>query len=136
MPIDHVTEFYRARRPRASRAFLWASGASTLLVLALRELSAANRRFDDFVREIALLQPPQSRRRYDDPHDRAPHRASPRRNSDAQARADAGRARLRAPSSNSSRPLADRARRGRDRSRRDVAATLELKLIAEPLTAH
>lgn len=33
--------------------FLWASGASSLLVFALRETAAANRRFDDFVREIA-----------------------------------------------------------------------------------
>ncbi len=33
--------------------FLWASGASGLLVWALRELAAANRRFDGFVRELA-----------------------------------------------------------------------------------
>ncbi len=33
--------------------FLWASGASSLLVFALRESAAANRRFDDFVRELA-----------------------------------------------------------------------------------
>jgi len=33
--------------------FLWASGASALLIFALRELAAASRRFDDFVREIA-----------------------------------------------------------------------------------
>ena len=31
---------------------LWASGASSLLVWALRELAAANRRFDEFVREL------------------------------------------------------------------------------------
>jgi hypothetical protein len=35
--------------------FLWASGASALLVWALRELAAANRRFNDFVAEIARL---------------------------------------------------------------------------------
>jgi hypothetical protein len=35
--------------------FLWASGASTLLVWALRELAAANRRFNDFVNEISRL---------------------------------------------------------------------------------
>jgi hypothetical protein len=33
--------------------FLWASGASTLLFLAFRELAAAQRRFDAFVRELA-----------------------------------------------------------------------------------
>jgi len=35
--------------------FLWASGASALLVWALRELAASNRRFNDFVKEIARL---------------------------------------------------------------------------------
>jgi hypothetical protein len=33
--------------------FLWASSASVLLIFALRELVAAMRRFDDFVRELA-----------------------------------------------------------------------------------
>lgn len=33
--------------------FLWASGASSLLVVTLRELTEANRRFDTFVRELA-----------------------------------------------------------------------------------
>jgi hypothetical protein len=33
--------------------FLWASGASVLLVFTLRELAAAMRRFDDFVRELS-----------------------------------------------------------------------------------
>jgi hypothetical protein len=33
--------------------FLWASGASALLLFALRELTASMRRFDDFVRELA-----------------------------------------------------------------------------------
>jgi len=35
--------------------FLWASGASALLVWTLRELSTANKRFEDFVKEIAAL---------------------------------------------------------------------------------
>ena len=35
--------------------FLWASGASALLVWALKELVASNRRFDHFVNEIARL---------------------------------------------------------------------------------
>ena len=33
--------------------FLWACGASSLLVFALRECAAANRRFDEFVRELS-----------------------------------------------------------------------------------
>lgn len=33
--------------------FLWATGASLLLARALKELAAAARRFDDFVRELA-----------------------------------------------------------------------------------
>lgn len=35
--------------------FLWASGTSGLLVWSLRELVACNRRFNDFVTEIARL---------------------------------------------------------------------------------
>lgn len=33
--------------------FLWASGASGLLMWTLKELACANRRFDAFVRELA-----------------------------------------------------------------------------------
>jgi hypothetical protein len=33
--------------------FLWAAGASALLARALKELAAASRRFDEFVRELA-----------------------------------------------------------------------------------
>ena len=36
--------------------FLWASGASSLLVWTLREIAASNRRFEDFVTEIARLE--------------------------------------------------------------------------------
>ncbi len=35
--------------------FLWASGATGILVWVLRELAAANRRFNAFVNEIAHL---------------------------------------------------------------------------------
>ena len=35
--------------------FLWASGASGLLIWTLRELVRANQRFNDFVTEIARL---------------------------------------------------------------------------------
>jgi hypothetical protein len=40
--------------------FLWASGASALLVWALKELAAAHRRFNAFVAEIAKLTRPDS----------------------------------------------------------------------------
>ncbi|EJW09806.1 Gene Transfer Agent associated protein [Rhodovulum sp. PH10] len=33
--------------------FLWASSSSALLVVALRELAAANRRFDEFVQALS-----------------------------------------------------------------------------------
>jgi hypothetical protein len=33
--------------------FLWAAAASALALLMLRELSAATRRFDDFIRELS-----------------------------------------------------------------------------------
>ncbi|MBX3537378.1 MAG: hypothetical protein KF735_07070 [Chelatococcus sp.] len=49
-----ITETFIARGDLAHLAlFLWASGASTFLVLILRELSAANQRFDVFVGELA-----------------------------------------------------------------------------------
>jgi hypothetical protein len=54
--MDEVTRSVIERGDLAHLAlFLWASAASALLVWSLRELAAANRRFDDFVREIASL---------------------------------------------------------------------------------
>jgi hypothetical protein len=54
--MDESTKTVIARGDLAHLAlFLWASGASGLLVWALRELAAANRRFEDFVKEIAAL---------------------------------------------------------------------------------
>ena len=35
--------------------FLWASGASALLIFAMRELVAANKRFEQLVQELARL---------------------------------------------------------------------------------
>jgi hypothetical protein len=35
--------------------FLWAMAASGGLLFALRELAAASRRFDDFIRELSLF---------------------------------------------------------------------------------
>ncbi len=49
-----ITDSILARGDLAHLAlFLWASGASALLFHAFREIAAANRRFDAFVRELA-----------------------------------------------------------------------------------
>ncbi len=55
-PLDQVTQSFISRGDLAHLALLvWASGASALLAMSLRDLAAANRRFDDFVRELALF---------------------------------------------------------------------------------
>ena len=54
--MDPVTETIARRGDLAHLVlFLWASGASGLVLWALKDLVAANRRFDDFVNEIARL---------------------------------------------------------------------------------
>lgn len=54
--MSELTKEFAGRGDLAHLAlFLWASGASALLVWALRELAASNRRFNDFVSEIARL---------------------------------------------------------------------------------
>jgi hypothetical protein len=54
--MDELTKSVVERGDLAHLAlFLWASGASGVLVFLLRELAAANRRFEDFVKEIAAL---------------------------------------------------------------------------------
>jgi len=54
--MDELTKTIATRGDLAHLAlFLWASGASALLIWTLKELSAANRRFNDFVSEIANL---------------------------------------------------------------------------------
>lgn len=54
--MDDLTKTIVTRGDLAHLAlFLWASGASAVLVWALREMAAANRRFEDFVKEIASL---------------------------------------------------------------------------------
>tara|TARA_R110002020_G_scaffold15617_1_gene55995 strand:+ start:3591 stop:3779 length:189 start_codon:yes stop_codon:yes gene_type:complete len=54
--VDPVTQSVMERGDLAHLAlFLWASSASALLVWALRELAVSNRRFNDFVNEIARL---------------------------------------------------------------------------------
>ncbi len=54
--MDELTKTIVTRGDLAHLAlFLWASGASSLLVWTLRELAAANKRFESFVREISNL---------------------------------------------------------------------------------
>ncbi|MDB5530565.1 MAG: hypothetical protein JWR51_3668 [Devosia sp.] len=54
--MDELTKTVIERGDLAHLAlFLWASGASALLVWTLRELAAANKRFNDFVHEISSL---------------------------------------------------------------------------------
>ena len=54
--MDEVIGSVIARGDLAHLAlFLWATGASALLAWALRELVRANRRFNDFIKEIATL---------------------------------------------------------------------------------
>lgn len=54
--MDELTKTIATRGDLAHLAlFLWASGASAVMLWALREMSAANRRFNDFVKEIATL---------------------------------------------------------------------------------
>jgi hypothetical protein len=54
--LDELTKTIATRGDLAHLAlFLWASGATGLLVWSLRELVAANRRFDEFVKEITQL---------------------------------------------------------------------------------
>lgn len=54
--MDELTKSVVTRGDLAHLAlFLWASGATALLAWSLRELVAANRRFDDFVKEITQL---------------------------------------------------------------------------------
>jgi hypothetical protein len=47
--------------------FLWAAAASAALLFTLRELAAASRRFDDFVRELSLFNRRARRRKPMDP---------------------------------------------------------------------
>lgn len=54
--MDELTKTVAERGDLAHLVlFLWASGASGLLVWSLRELALANKRFNDFVHEIASL---------------------------------------------------------------------------------
>ena len=52
--MTELIDTFAARGELAHLAlFLWATSASALAGFALKELAAASRRFDDFVRELA-----------------------------------------------------------------------------------
>ena len=52
--MDELIRAFSQRGDLAHLAlFLWAASSSALLLFALRELAAATRRFDDFVRELS-----------------------------------------------------------------------------------
>jgi len=52
--VNELIAIFNERGDLAHLAlFLWATSASALAWFALRELAAASRRFDDFVRELA-----------------------------------------------------------------------------------
>jgi hypothetical protein len=54
MNLTTITDSFIARDDLAHLAlFLWATGASALLFSVLRDLARSNKRFDDFVRELA-----------------------------------------------------------------------------------
>ena len=54
--MPDVTSQFAERGDLAHLAlFLWATGSSWLLVWALKELASSNKRFNDFVSEIARL---------------------------------------------------------------------------------
>jgi hypothetical protein len=54
MNLDAVADAVIAKGDLAHLAlFLWACGASLLVRIVLRDLARSNRRFDDFVRELA-----------------------------------------------------------------------------------
>lgn len=54
--MNEIARVFAERGDLAHLAlFLWASSASGLLIWVLRELAASNRRFNDFVAEIARI---------------------------------------------------------------------------------
>jgi hypothetical protein len=54
--MNDITQIFIARGDLAHLALLlWASLSSALLVWSLRELAAATKRFDTFVRELAYF---------------------------------------------------------------------------------
>lgn len=62
--MDQAVREFAARGDLAHLAlFLWASGASALLIWSLRELVRSNRRFNDFVTELSRINQVMDQRR-------------------------------------------------------------------------
>jgi hypothetical protein len=60
--LDQIVEAVISRGDLAHLVlFAWAIGASALLAMTLRDLLAANRRFDEFVRELSVFNRRQKR---------------------------------------------------------------------------
>ena len=125
--------------------FAWAIAASAMLAMTLRDLLAANRRFDEFVRELSVFNRRQKGRVSDDIDKRASSarpKSRPETGSNPQTQGRRSRSRnahlprLRAPARKSrlcSRP----GPRGKDRPTAHAAAVpREIKLLSEPLTAN
>jgi hypothetical protein len=69
--MDELIRVFTERGDLAHLAlFLWASVASAAALFALRELAGASRRFDEFVRQLALFNRRAVRRRVVDDDDR------------------------------------------------------------------
>lgn len=70
--MDELIRVFTERGDLAHLAlFLWASVASAAALFALRELAGASRRFDEFVRQLALFNRRAVRRRVMDDDDRS-----------------------------------------------------------------
>lgn len=67
--MNELIETFAARGDLAHLALLlWATGASAVALFTLRELAFAMRRFDDFVRELALFNARAAARERSDHH--------------------------------------------------------------------
>jgi hypothetical protein len=70
--MDEIIQTFMTRGDLAHLAlFLWAASATALSLFVLRELAAAMRRFDDFVRELARFN-----ERFGERHGRPAQRAA------------------------------------------------------------
>lgn len=69
--MEYLIRTFSTRGDLAHLAlFLWASAATALALFALRELAAAMRRFDEFVRELSRFN-----RKFGEYDGHTPHRA-------------------------------------------------------------
>lgn len=68
--MNDLIQTFSSRGDLAHLALLlWATGASAAALFTLRELAFAMRRFDDFVRELALFNARAAARKHSDHHE-------------------------------------------------------------------